>query len=75
MIAPPLTTIRIRHREMGLQAARLLLDLVRKTSAGVVDIVLRPELMVRASTAAARQTSTAVQTSASPAPSVEAIPV
>ncbi|HEX3576045.1 MAG TPA: LacI family DNA-binding transcriptional regulator [Rhodopila sp.] len=52
MIAPPLTTIRIRHREMGLQAARLMLDLMRKTSEGVVDIVLRPELIVRASTAA-----------------------
>ena len=52
MIAPPLTTIRIRHREMGLQAARLLLDLMRKTSEGVVDIVLRPELVIRASTAA-----------------------
>ena len=52
MIAPPLTTIRIRHHEMGLEAARLLLDLMRKTSEGVTDVVLRPELIVRASTAA-----------------------
>jgi LacI family transcriptional regulator len=51
MIAPPLTTIRIRHREMGLQAARLLVDLMRKPPEGVVDVVLRPELIVRASTA------------------------
>jgi LacI family transcriptional regulator len=51
MVAPPLTTVRIRHREMGLQAARLLLGLMRKTSDGVTDIVLRPELVVRASTA------------------------
>ena len=54
MIAPPLTTIRIRHHEMGLEAARLLLELMRKTSEGVTDVVLRPELIVRASTAAPR---------------------
>jgi LacI family transcriptional regulator len=52
MIAPPLTTIRIRHHEMGLEAARLLLELMRKTSEGITDVVLRPELIVRASTAA-----------------------
>jgi LacI family transcriptional regulator len=51
MVAPPLTTIRIRHHEMGLEAARLLLELMRKTSPGVTDVVLRPELVVRASTA------------------------
>ena len=51
MIAPPLTTIRILHHEMGLQAARLLLERMRKTSEGVADVVLRPELVVRASTA------------------------
>jgi LacI family transcriptional regulator len=51
MVAPPLTTIRIRHHEMGLEAARLLLELMRKTSPGVTEVVLRPELVVRASTA------------------------
>ena len=51
MIVPPLTTIRIRHHEMGLQAARLLLERMRNTSEGIADVVLRPELVVRASTA------------------------
>ena len=36
MIAPPLTTIRIRHREMGAQAARLLLRLIRREAEGGV---------------------------------------
>jgi LacI family transcriptional regulator len=49
MVAPPLTTIRIRHREMGAQAARLLLRVIRRESEGGVDIVLKPDLVVRAS--------------------------
>ena len=51
MVARPLTTIRIRHREMGAQAARLLLRLIRGEAEGGVDMVLKPDLMVRASTA------------------------
>lgn len=49
MVTPPLTTIRIRHREMGAQAARLLLRLIRHEPEGGVDIVLKPDLIVRGS--------------------------
>jgi LacI family transcriptional regulator len=49
MVSPPLTTVRIRHREMGVQAARLLLQLVRGEAQGGVDVVLKPDLVVRES--------------------------
>jgi LacI family transcriptional regulator len=52
MISPPLTTVHIRHRQMGLHAARLLMNLVRDQSSGAADMVLKPELVVRESTAA-----------------------
>lgn len=56
MLAPPLTTIRIPHHEMGAQAARLLLDHIRGGGqADAVHIVLPPELVVRGSTAAPRE--------------------
>jgi LacI family transcriptional regulator len=54
MVSPPLTTVRIRHREMGEQAAQLLLRLVRGEAEGGVDVVLKPDLVVRASTGAPR---------------------
>ena len=54
MVSPALTTVHIRHREMGMQAGRLLLSLMRSTSQGGVDVVLQPTLIVRASTATAR---------------------
>ncbi len=53
-ISPPLTSVRIQHYEMGLRAARLLLEALRGdagTSGGT--LVLRPELVVRGSTAPA----------------------
>lgn len=50
MISPPLTTVHIRHRQMGLHAARLLMNLVRDQSSGSADMVLKPELVVREST-------------------------
>jgi len=53
MVSPPLTTVRIRHREMGAQAARLLLSLIRG-EAEDLDVVLKPDLVVRASTAPPR---------------------
>ncbi len=56
MLAPPLTTIRIPHHEMGAQAARLLLEHLRSGGQKeVVHLVLPPELVVRGSTAAPRQ--------------------
>jgi LacI family transcriptional regulator len=51
MIAPPLTTVRIQHREMGVLAGRLLLQLINGEAEGGVDVVLRPDLVVRGSTA------------------------
>lgn len=54
MLHPPLTTLRIQHREMGRQAARLLLGMLASPSATALRIMLTPELMVRGSTAAPR---------------------
>lgn len=50
MIAPPLTTVRIRHRTMGREAARLLLCQIEDADTPVQSIVLMPELIVREST-------------------------
>ena len=50
VISPPLTTVRIEHREMGRGAAKMLIDSIRSGSADVRHVVLRPELIVRRST-------------------------
>jgi LacI family transcriptional regulator len=55
LLSPPLTTVRIRHREMGEQAAQILLRKVQGAAEGGVDVVLKPDLVVRASTARPRQ--------------------
>ncbi len=52
LIAPPLTTIRIQHFEMGFQAAKQLLAQLAGEPVGPAKVVLRPELVVRGSTAA-----------------------
>jgi LacI family transcriptional regulator len=57
MLNPPLTTLRIQHREMGQQAAKLLLERIQKPDAKAVRVTLSPELAVRGSTAAPRTTS------------------
>lgn len=57
MLAPPLTTIRIPHHEMGAQTARLLLEYIRGEQNDPVRVVLKPELVVRGSTAPPRKTS------------------
>jgi LacI family transcriptional regulator len=51
LVDPPLTTVRIQHLVMGQQAARLLLDQMQGRSPAAYDVVLKPELVVRASTA------------------------
>ena len=51
LVSPPLTTIRIEHREMGRRAARMLLENIESASAEARHIVLEPELVIRASTA------------------------
>jgi LacI family transcriptional regulator len=51
MLSPPLTTVRIAQREMGSQAALILLEQIANPGAVHRRIMLRPELIVRASTA------------------------
>jgi LacI family transcriptional regulator len=52
-ISPPLASVRIQHYEMGFRAARLLLEALRGEPGTASTLVLRPELVVRGSTAAA----------------------
>ena len=52
-ISPPLSSVRIQHYEMGYRAARLLLEALRGVPGSESTVVLRPELVVRSSTAAA----------------------
>lgn len=51
-LTPPLTTIRIPVHDMGEQAAELLLRRIAKPLTASVVVELRPELVVRGSTAA-----------------------
>lgn len=50
MLNPPLTTIRIQHREMGRQAARLLLERIQSPQSPSLRVTLAPKLIVRLST-------------------------
>ena len=49
---PPLSSVRIPHRLMGEEAARLLLAQIANPRAPKQEIKLQPELVVRGSTAA-----------------------
>jgi LacI family transcriptional regulator len=51
MLHPPLTTLRIQHRDMGRHAARLLLDMIATPDSAPLRITLPPQLMERGSTA------------------------
>jgi LacI family transcriptional regulator len=50
LVNPPLSTIRISHREMGERTGELLLDLINDAHQGVPQVVTRPLLVVRGST-------------------------
>jgi LacI family transcriptional regulator len=50
MLSPPLTTVRIAQRNIGNQAARLLLDEIAEPAARRARVVLEPRLIVRGST-------------------------
>ena len=50
MLSPPLTTVRIAQRNMGNQAARLLLEAIADPAARRERVVLEPKLIVRRST-------------------------
>ena len=52
MVMPPLTTVRIQQRQMGVEAVRLLLAKIESPESPAVDILLRPALIVRSSTTA-----------------------
>lgn len=54
IVNPPLTTVRIRHRDLGLEAGRLILHAISTRDVSVVDIRLKPELIVRSSTGSPR---------------------
>lgn len=51
-VAPPMTTVHIPLYEMGIRAATLMLGNLEGSSTAQINIVLRPELVVRESTAA-----------------------
>jgi LacI family transcriptional regulator len=48
---PPLTSIRLPHYEIGVEAGKLLLERITEPSARARTILLEPELIVRGSTA------------------------
>ncbi len=54
MVHPPLTTLRLQLREMGRQAAQLLLERLAAPDTKPVRVTLTPELIVRGSTAPPR---------------------
>jgi DNA-binding LacI/PurR family transcriptional regulator len=49
LVTPPLTTCRVPRYELGVQAMRLLLDQISGCLDECAEIVLRPELIIRAS--------------------------
>lgn len=51
MVDPPLTTVRLPHRELGWRAMQLLLEAMDERQLSQARVVLRPELVVRASSA------------------------
>ncbi|MEE2997377.1 MAG: LacI family DNA-binding transcriptional regulator [Pseudomonadota bacterium] len=50
-LTPPLTTIRIPHYELGREAARRLVELIETPNSPARATALRPELIIRGSTA------------------------
>lgn len=55
LVSPSLTTVRIRHHDMGAEAAKVLIDTIdERGRSSVIDIVLKPDMVVRGSTAAPR---------------------
>lgn len=57
LVTPPLTTCRVPRRQLGVQALQILLRQIDAGPAGVVEMILPTELVVRASAPAARSDS------------------
>jgi LacI family transcriptional regulator len=57
MVQPPLTTIRISHKEMGRQAADLLQQAIETLDSPARNVVLPAKLIVRNSTAVPRKSA------------------
>jgi LacI family transcriptional regulator len=53
LVSPPLTTVRIEHRDMGRGAAKLLLKEIEMRAVTAEHLILQPKLIVRGSTMAA----------------------
>jgi LacI family transcriptional regulator len=53
-LRPPLTTVRIPHYEIGVRAARLVLERLQGSVAEPITVLLEPKLIVRGSTAPPR---------------------
>lgn len=69
MVHPPLTTIRIGHRQMGRQAAELLQQAIEGGDSALRNVVLPPELVVRDSTGSPRADIARRTTKSAPAKS------
>lgn len=54
-VAPPMTTVHVPLYEMGVRVAALAIDTIEGRVAQPINVVLRPELVVRASTQAPRK--------------------
>jgi LacI family transcriptional regulator len=60
LVSPPLTTVRVQHHEMGMQAARILIEEIEARAANGAAgqaskvVLFRHEMVVRGSTAAPR---------------------
>ncbi len=52
--SPPLTSVRLPHYHIGFKAAEMLIEAIEEPDAHPSDVRLRPELIVRASTAPPR---------------------
>jgi LacI family transcriptional regulator len=50
LVSPPLTTVRIEHREMGRIAAKMLVDTIKSDSTEAQHVVLPPKFITRSST-------------------------
>lgn len=68
LVQPPLTTVRISHREMGVEAAKLLIRELLNEPTARLNVVLAPSLVTRNSTAFAAKAARPLSTPAALSP-------